>query len=157
MESGFWRSLHARSHFPPALWWIRDVLVITGCFAECDCGARRVREQGLSSLIFPRQPKKKLWKQHQRRCLDIWRSQSWGQHCVVTFAFGEAKKWFTDPRKLCGAGTEATIEDELKAGASLICRLNSYGSLATFAKGSVPRTFRVLWRGFISLKPWKRR
>lgn len=71
-------------------------------------------------------------------CLDIWRSQSRGQRRVVTFGFGEAKKWFTDPRKLWGAVMEATIEDELKAGASLICRLNSLASLATFAKGSAP-------------------
>lgn len=122
------------------------------------------REQGWSSLIFPRQPKKKkncLKKQNRQTCLDIWRSQSRGQHCVVTFGFGEAKKWFTDPRKLRGAGMEATIEDDLKAGASLICRLNSLGSLAAFGKETrhltcETLTFRVLWRGFIFLKPWKR-
>lgn len=33
---------------------------------------------------------------------------------------------------------EATIEDELKTGASLICRLNSLGSLVAMGKGSAP-------------------
>lgn len=92
------------------------VLVITGCFAECDCSVLRVsREQGSSFLIFPREIN------ITKRCAQVPADHKAEVPSVKPpFGFRESRKWFSDLRRLWGARKEVTIIEKLKGRASLI-------------------------------------